>query len=74
MDKEFARRAREGVADGDTGRAVCIADESTSANWKRKWIDRRNRLAQHVAYKDLQGELKWRKTYAELNLPRRRMY
>ena len=65
IDKQFDRQAREGVADGDPGRAVYIADGSTTANRKQNWT-----YKQHVTYKDSKGELEWRKTYAELGVPK----
>jgi len=71
MDKQFAQRWREGVADGDPGRAVYIADGSTTVKRKRNWADRTNRLPQHVTYKDSKGKLKWPKTYADLNILKR---
>jgi len=71
LDIEFAQRARNGVQDGEPGRSVYIADETLVNNRKKNWSDRRTRLAQHLTHKDALGELKWRKTYAELNLPRR---
>ena len=70
MDKQFAQQAREGVADGDPGRAAYIADESRTDNRKQNWTNKRRRLAQHVTYKDSKGELEWRKTYAELGVPK----
>ena len=71
MDVQFAQRWREGVADGQPGRAAYIVDESRTDDRKKNWADRTNRLAQHVTYKDSKGELKWPKTHAELNIPKR---
>ena len=71
VDLEFARKTREGVADGVAGRAQYIANERRVEDRKKNWADRRTRLAQHVTYKDSRRELKWRKTYEELNLPKR---
>ena len=51
MDKQFARQAREGVADGDPGRAAYNVDESRTANRKQNWTNKRRRLAQHVTYR-----------------------
>ena len=71
VDLEFARKTREGVADGVAGRAQYIANERRVEDRKKNWADRRTRLAQHVTFKDSRRELKWRKTYEELNLPKR---
>ena len=68
MDKQFAQQAREGVADGQPGRAANIKDESRTDDRKQNWTNKRRRLAQYVTYKDSKGELEWRKTYTELGV------